>query len=156
MTFTTLINELGSFYEITLYFKKGNKQVTKVTFIDSLKIIPFSVKDIAKAFNLEEQKGEIDYKAYREKGHILTKEEREYIKNDVVIVAKALNVLFNQKLDRMTIGSNALHEYKHILGKSRFEHFFPKINKEIDEDLRSAYRRWLHLLKSKIQRERCG
>lgn len=115
MTFTTLINEMGQFYEITLYFEKGNKHVKKLTFIDSLKIIPFSVSEIAKAFNLKESKLEIDYKRPRRKGHILTEEEKAYIKNDVVIVAKALNVLFSEKLDRMTEGSNALHDFKEIL-----------------------------------------
>ena len=140
MTFTTLINEMGQFYEITLYFEKGNKRVKKLTFIDSLKIIPFSVSEIAKAFNLEISKLEIDYKRPRRKGHILTEEERAYIKNDVVIASKALNVLFSEKLDRMTEGSNALHDFKEILGKSKFEHYFPKLEYEIDKDLRKSYK----------------
>ena len=45
-TFTTLISDMGMFYQITIYFKKRKK----VKIIDSLKIIPFSVKEIAKAF----------------------------------------------------------------------------------------------------------
>ena len=141
MTFTTLINELGSFYQITLYFKKSKKHVKKLTFIDSLKIIPFSVKDIAKAFDLEEQKGEIDYKKPREKGHILTAEEKEYIKNDVVIVAKALNILFSKKLDRMTAGSNALYNFKQIFTNRKFDKFFPKLSFEDDKDIRYSYKR---------------
>ena len=48
----------------------------------------------------------------RKKGHELTLEEKEYIKNDVVIVAKALNVLFNEGLEKMTEGSNALFDFK--------------------------------------------
>ena len=52
-TFTTLISDMGQFYTICIYFEKGNKTVKKVTFIDSLKIIPFSVEQIAKSFNLE-------------------------------------------------------------------------------------------------------
>ena len=145
MTFTTLINEMGQFYEITLYFEKGNKRVKKLTFIDSLKIIPFSVSEIAKAFNLEETKLEIDYKRPRRKGHILTDEEKAYIKNDVVIVAKALNVLFSEKLDRMTQGSNALHDFKKGLGKSKFEHYFPKLEYDIDKDLRKSYKGRVYL-----------
>lgn len=66
-TFTTLISDMGQFYQITLYFEKGNKKVKKVTFIDSLKIIPFSVSDIAKAFNLPISKLEIDYNNPRKK-----------------------------------------------------------------------------------------
>ena len=51
-TFTTLINDMGQFYTITLYFEKKNKKVHKVTFFDSLKIIPFSFFLIATSFNL--------------------------------------------------------------------------------------------------------
>ena len=39
-------------------------------------------------------------------------EEKEYIKNDVLIVAQALNVLFKENLKKMTQGSNALNDFK--------------------------------------------
>ena len=93
-TFTCLISDMGMFYTIEVYFKVGNKKVNKVTFIDSLKIIPFSVDVIAKSFGLPISKLKIDYKEPREKGHILTPLEEDYIKNDVLIVAKALKILF--------------------------------------------------------------
>lgn len=139
-TFTTLISDMGQFYTICIYFKKGNKTVHKVTFIDSLKIIPFSVEQIAKSFNLEISKLKIDYNKRRRKGHILTQEEKEYIKNDVLIVAKALKTLFDEDLTKMTQGSNALNNYKEIIGKNMFSHLFPKLDYEIDKDLRKAYK----------------
>lgn len=125
-TFTTLISDMGQFYQITVYFEKKNKKVKKATFIDSLKIIPFGVEKVANAFNLPISKLELDYNLPRERGHILTDGEREYIKNDVLIMAKALKVLFDENLTHMTQGSNALNDYKNILGKSKFNHFFPK------------------------------
>lgn len=140
-TFTCLINEMGQFYSIVVYFKKRNKKVHKVTFIDSLKIIPFSVKEIAKTFKLPISKLEIDYNKERKKGWKLTLKEKEYIKNDVLIVAKALKLLFSQNLTKMTEGSNALNDYKDILGKYKFLHYFPLLDKKVDEDLRQAYRR---------------
>ena len=109
-TFTTLISDMGQFYQITVYFTKGNKKVHKVTFIDSLKIIPFSVDEIAKTFDLPISKLKIDYNKPREIGHILTEEEKEYIKNDVLIVAKALKTLFDENLTYMQEGSNSLHD----------------------------------------------
>lgn len=139
-TFTTLISDMGQFYQITLYFEKKNKKVHKVTFIDSLKIIPFSVDQIAKSFNLEISKLKIDYKKPRPKGWELTKEEREYIKNDVLIVAKALNTIFKEDLTKMTQGSNALNDFKTILTKSKFNHYFPPLDYEVDKDLRKAYK----------------
>jgi len=139
-TFTTLISDMGQFYQITLYFEKGNKRVIKATFIDSLKIIPFSVEQIAKSFNLPISKLTLDYNKPRRIGHILTSEEREYIKNDVLIVAKALKTLFDEDLTKMTAGSNALNNFKEILSKSKFAHLFPNLEYEIDKDLRRSYK----------------
>ena len=139
-TFTTLISDMGQFYSITLYFKKGNKKVKKVTFIDSLKIIPFSVDDTAKAFNLPISKLKIDYKKERYRGWRLTEEEKAYIKNDVQIMAKALKILFDEKLTKMTRAGNALADYKEILSKNRFDHFFPTLDYEVDKDIRKSYK----------------
>lgn len=139
-TFTTLISDMGQFYSITLYYSKGNKKVHKTTFYDSLKIIPFSVDETAKAFNLPISKLKIDYKKERYRGWILTEEERAYIKNDVQIMAKALKILFDEKLTKMTRAGNALADYKEILTKSKFMHYFPSLDYEIDKDLRKSYK----------------
>lgn len=114
-SYSTLISDMGLFYSIEVYFKVGNKKIQKVTFYDSLKILNFSVKDIAKQFNLPISKLEIDYMTPRERGHVLTEEEEAYIKNDVLIVAKALKTLFDEGLTKMTAGSNALFDYKKYL-----------------------------------------
>lgn len=139
-TFTTLISDMGQFYQIALYYKKGNKQVHKTVFYDSLKIIPFSVSETAKAFNLPISKLSIDYKKERPIGHILTEEEKAYIKNDVLIMAKALDVLFKENLTKMTRASNALADFKEIIGKSKFTHYFPSLEFDIDKDLRKSYK----------------
>ena len=138
-TFSTLISDMGLFYSIEVYFEVG-KKTKKVTFIDSLKIINQSVESMPKTFKIEENKLEIDYNAPREKGHILTCEEEAYIKNDVVIVAKALKYLFDMGLTKMTAGSNALSEYKEITRLNRFRSLYKPLNYEIDKDIRRAYR----------------
>ena len=138
-TFSTLISDMGLFYSIEVYFEVG-KRTKKVTFIDSLKIINQSVESMPKTFKIEENKLEIDYNAPREKGHILTSEEEAYIKNDVVIVAKALKYLFDMGLTKMTAGSNALSEYKEITRLNRFRSLYKPLNYEIDKDIRRAYR----------------
>lgn len=150
-TFTTLISDLGQFYSITLYYKKDkNKHVHKTTFLDSLKVINMSVKEIAKTYGLEISKLEIDYNAPRERGHILTEQEQDYIKNDVLIVAKALNILYKNDLKKMTAASNALNDYKEIISRGRFQHFFPLLDKNVDNDIRQAYKRGVYLLESYI------
>lgn len=139
-TFTCLISDMGIYYSIEVYFKVKNKRVSKVTFYDSLKIIPIPVVDIPKAFGLDIKKLEIDYIEERKEDHILTEEEKAYIKNDVLIVAKALKILFDENLKRMTTGSNALHNFKQIITKERFEHYFPPLTPECDADIRKAYK----------------
>jgi hypothetical protein len=137
-SFTTLISDKGQFYSMKIVFKKQGKKTTFVTIYDSLKILPFSVKAIAKGFNLPISKLEIDYKEKREIGHILTPKEVEYLRNDVDIVARALDVLFTQGLDKMTQGSNALFDYKRTITIKRFEQLFPI--PDYDADVRRSYR----------------
>lgn len=138
-TFTTLISDLGQFYSIEIFFKIGkNKNVNKVTILDSMKILNFSVDKIANDFNLPIQKLKIDYTERREIGHILTKEEVDYIRNDVEIMARALDIMFKENLTKMTIGSDALFIYKKDM--SNFNKYFPKLPFEIDKDIRKSYK----------------
>ena len=139
-TFTTLISDMGMFYTIEVYFSVKNKTVKKATFIDSLKIIPFSVSVIAKSFGLPISKLELDYNKPRELGHELTDEEKDYIKNDVKIVAMALKVLFDERLNHITSASNALHDFKKGYKDEKFSKLFPTIPYEIDKDIRQAYK----------------
>lgn len=138
-TFTTLISDTGQFYSIEIFFNcKNPRHVNKVTIYDSLKILNFSVEQIAKDFDLPIRKLKIDYKENREIGHILTNDEINYIRNDVEIMARALDIMFKQKLTKMTIGSDALSFYKSI--NVNFNKYFPVLPYEIDEDIRRSYR----------------
>ena len=56
---------------------------------------------------------------------MLTEDEVDYLRRDVQIPAKALKLLFNQGLQEITQGSNALHDYKKILGDKLFNYRFP-------------------------------
>ncbi len=137
-TFTCLISDTGQFYTIEIYFTVKGKKTNKVTIYDSLKVLNFSVDKIAKAFDLPIRKLKIDYKAYREVGHILTQEEIDYIRNDVEIMARAMKFMFNEGLNKMTIGSDALHYYKKI--NKNFTMYFPQLPYEIDMDVRKSYK----------------
>lgn len=137
-TFTTLISDMGQFYSSKIIFEKKNKHTNAVTLYDSLKILPFKVEQIAKAFGLPISKLKIDYDEYREPDHILTKTEIDYLRNDCEIVARALAVLFEQGLTKMTQGSNALFDYQRTIGKKNFERWFP--TPDYDGDVRQAYK----------------
>ena len=137
-TFTCLISDTGQFYTIEIYFTVKGKKTNKVTIYDSLKVLNFSVDKIAKAFDLPIRKLKIDYKAYRKPGHILTQEEIDYIRNDVEIMARAMKFMFNEGLNKMTIGSDALHYYKKI--NKNFTMYFPQLPYQIDMDVRRSYK----------------
>lgn len=137
-TFTTLISDKGQFYSMEICFERKGKEKKSLTIYDSLKILPFSVAAIAKGFNLPISKLEIDYNETREKGHVLTKEEIDYLRNDVDIVARALNTLFEQGLNKMTQGSNALYDYKQTVGNKNFNKWFPI--PDYDSDIRQSYK----------------
>ena len=139
-TFSTLISDMGLFYQMEIYFSVKGKRCKKVTIIDSLKILNMSVEQVAKSFGLPISKLELDYDTPRPRGYDLKDYEKDYITNDVKIMALALDTLFKQELTYMTAGSNALHDFKKTHTIWKFDRMFPQINKNIDEDLRKAYR----------------
>ena len=140
-TFQCLITDDGLFYSIEVVFRRHkSKKYEKVVFYDSLKKLPFKVAVIAKAFELKQSKGSIDYKAHRPRGYQLTQEEKEYIITDCQIVAEALKIQFEQGLKKMTNASDALNGYKKVIGKSTFEKWFPELPLELDADIRRAYK----------------
>ena len=132
--FTCVISALGKIYTM----KISHRGVT-VEFRDSLKKIPMSVAATARAFGLDILKGEIDYNAPRPIGHQLTHQERAYLDNDILIVARALKHQLNQGLDKLTVGSDALANYKDSLG-SLFTRYFPSVDADTDADIRHSYR----------------
>lgn len=139
-TFTTLISDKGLYYSIEVIFKLQGKKVRKVTFYDSYKLIPLSVEGIAAAFHLPFKKLEIDYSAHDDlpEGSPLSPKEDKYIRHDVMIVAYGIRFFLELGLDKMTIGSCALNEYKTIIGKKKFDLLFPP--SEHSEDIRQSYR----------------
>ncbi len=139
-TFNTMISDKGLVYQCEIIFYRKGKNIRRVVLQDSLKLIPLKVKEIPKAFGLEECKGEIDYKRHNElpPDSPLTEEEKDYIIHDVVIVAKAIKYMYSQGLDKMTVGACALDEYKRIVGKRTFQRWFP--TPEYHNDVKQSYR----------------
>ena len=117
------ISDMGQWYTIT--FKINGH---KITLKDSLKLLPFSVKKIGKDFKTKHQKLEMEYKGKRWAGCIITPEEMQYIKNDVLVMKEALIIMFSEGHNKLTIGSCCLAEYKRIVGKYDWERDFPRLD----------------------------
>jgi hypothetical protein len=153
-TFTTLISDKGMYYSIEVIFKLQGKNINKVTFQDSLKLIPLSVDKIAKAFKLPFTKGKIDYDKHNNlpPGTALTLEEIDYITTDVEIVATALEYFFEQGLTKMTIGANALADYRRSITDDNFDRWFPtpKYHQDVKQSYKGGFT-WLNpIYRSKL------
>lgn len=141
-TFNILMSDMGQLYKIIICFHK----TVRVEINDSLKLLPFKVEKIAKDFDLELEgkkirKLEIDYKAYRKEGHVLTDDEKEYVVHDTLIMAMALNYILKRGMSKLTIGSNALYNYKTTLKhKTDFKELFPLMSQAQDAFIRKAYK----------------
>lgn len=136
--FSMLVNEKNSWFAVDVCFWKKSHKKNSITFLDSLKVLNFSIERIAKDFHLPVQKLDIDYNKPRPFGYQMTDDEREYLSNDVKIVAIALRKMFETGFDGITIGASAL-KYYHKL-EPNFSKLFPKLEEDIEAFVRRAYR----------------
>ena len=140
-SFSVIISDVGQWYQIKITYKRFNKRVVRCTIYDSLKKLPLKVERLAKTFNLPISKLSIDYDEYRPVGYKLTEEEKNYVSNDCLIVAKCLYIQFSKELEKMTIGSDALNNFKGTIGgKNGFKYLFPVLPIDVDNDFRLAYK----------------
>lgn len=117
------ISDMGQWYMINFKYH-GHTYTLK----DSLKLLPFSVKQIGRDFKTKHQKLEMEYKGKRYAGCYISSEEMDYIRNDVLVVKEALISMFSEGHDKLTIGSCCLSEFKRIVGKYDFEKDFPRLD----------------------------
>lgn len=139
-TFHCTISNMGQWYVIEISYGYVKNKKKSVTIYDSLKKLPFPVKKIAKDFKLPMLKGEIDYDEFRPVGHQITEKEYQYIKNDIEIIAMALDIQLTQGLKKITNGTDSLSGFKSSIGTKQFEKHFPILTLEVDEEIRKAYR----------------
>ena len=128
-SFKYSISFMGSWYTITI---KTNNHIIEIR--DSLKLLPFTVKAIGSAFKTKHQKLEMEYVGFRYAGCVITEEEQKYIANDVLVVKEALEIMFQQGHNKLTIGACCLSEFKRGYDKADYNTFFPDL---YDIDLNS-------------------
>lgn len=146
--FISIIDNAAKWYELRVRWENGKT----TTFRDSLKKIPMTVANVAKAFGLPMSKGDIDYHMFRPKGYKPTPEEIDYVKRDCQIVALALIQQLGQGMKRLTVGSDSLNEFTTLMGgKTAFERLFPVLAPEVDADIRHAYRGGFTFVNPKFQ-----
>ena len=160
-SFKYSISDKGMWYSIII---KVNNHFIEIR--DSLKLLPFSVKRIGESFDTKHKKLDMEYTGFRYAGCEITSDEKKYIANDVLVVKEALEIMFNEGHNKLTIGSCCLDEFKNICNHSTsimldYKEMFPDMyDVSIDESvykygtagdyIRKSYRGgWCYLVKGK-------
>lgn len=155
-TFKYSIADKGQWYSIII---RTNDKFIEIR--DSLKLLPFSVKRIGQSFKTKHQKLEMEYTGFRYAGCEITDKEKEYIANDVLVVKEALEIMFTEGHNKLTIGSCCLAEYKSIVGKEDYAQMFPSLTDieldisehkypNVDAWIRKSYKGgWCYLVRGK-------
>lgn len=160
-SFKYSISDKGMWYSIII---KVNNHFIEIR--DSLKLLPFSVKRIGESFGTKHKKLDMEYTGFRYAGCAITDEEKKYIANDVLVVKEALEIMFQEGHNKLTIGSCCLEEYKAICKVSTknsydYDEMYPDVyDMTIDkkehrynnagEYIRRSYRGgWCYLVKGK-------
>ena len=157
-TFKYSISDMGQWYTITV--KTDSLHTLEIK--DSLKLLPFSVERIGKSFGTKHKKLSMEYTGLRYAGCEITDEEMEYIANDVLVVKEALEIMYNEGHNKLTIGSCCLSEFKSLMyTKDDYKLFFPDVYKidlnpdehkydNVGEWIRRSYKGgWCYLVKGK-------
>lgn len=121
-SFKYSISDKGQWY--TIIIKVNNKYIE---LRDSLKLLPFSVKRIGDSFGTKHKKLEMEYTGFRYAGCEITEDEQKYIANDVLVVKEALELMFKEGHNKLTIGSCCLEEFKAGYSKEDYETLFPDV-----------------------------
>lgn len=153
-SFKYSISDNGQWYSIIIKCKRHIIEIR-----DSLKLLPFSVKRIGDSFGTRHKKLDMDYEGYRYAGCAITDTEKEYIANDVLVVKEALEIMFSEGHDSLTIGSCCLNEFKKCYDKQDYVTLFPDLTlvdcnidkyTNADKYIRKSYRGgWCYLVKGK-------
>ncbi len=144
-SFKYMIAEQGQWYSITIRTPKGYI----IELRDSYKLLPFSVADIGKGFKTKHQKLDMEYVGYRYAGCEITDEEKKYIANDVLVVKEALEIMYDEGHNKLTIGACCLQEFKNTYDEDLYNQLFPKLDTfMLDESVYGAVNAEKYIRKS--------
>lgn len=158
-TFKYMISDMGQWYTIKI---RMNNKLIEIR--DSLKLLPFSVERIGQSFKTKHKKLDMEYTGKRFAGCEITNEEREYIKNDVLVVKEALEMMYQEGHDKLTIGSCCMNEFKRGYYRDEYKRLFPNLydmplNEEIygaisaGEYIKNSYRGgWCYVVPEKANK----
>lgn len=125
-SFKYLISDKNLWYTLTIKSPTG----CIIEMRDSLKLMPFSLLELGKAFKTIHQKSDMEYAGERHRGGLITDDEKIYISNDVLVLKEALEYMFKSGHDRLTIGSCCMAEFRKLSVTSNNPNWYAKVIKE--------------------------
>lgn len=132
-TLKTVISDKGQWYTITI---KSRGLIIEIR--DSLKLIPMSIATIGDSFGTKHRKTEIEYTGFRQPYGVITDKEKEYLSNDLYVLKEALEIMFNDGHNKLTIGSCCFSEFKSTVDKEDYNTWFPNLF-EVETPLGMSY-----------------
>ena len=124
---TYVITDLGIWYTISVNYKGYI-----IEFRDSLKLLPFSVNDLSKAFDTKYKKLDMEYKGERKAHGVITMEEREYLANDIRVPKEALEKFLTEisatRNPPLTIAQASLRDFRTEFTQEQWETLFPNLS----------------------------
>ena len=142
--FKTSISQMGQWYYIKI---KWNHTLLEIR--NSLKLMPSSLANIGKSFGTKHQKLTMEYTGDRAAYCEISEEEQEYIKNDVLVLKEALEMMFDAGHNKLTIGSCCLSEFKSGYTRQDYNITFPDLREEpLHYDFCGFFNMWEYVHKS--------
>ena len=149
-TYSYAISDMGQWYFIRLKYKNKIVEIR-----DSLKLLPMQLKKIGKDFKTKHQKLDMEYTGFRYSGCKITDAEKQYIKNDVLVLKEALEIMFDKQHNKLTIGACCMTEFKNDYTKDMYKAMFPNLTEltcyihcdmSVDDWIRKSYKGgWCYL-----------
>lgn len=121
-TIICVISDMGMWYSVYIRVKSRTIELR-----DSLKILPFTLKQAGKAFKTKHQKLDMEYKGERSSNYVITPEEKSYIENDVYVLKECIEFMYSQGHKKLTIGSCCMAEFKKGYTKEALAELFPDL-----------------------------
>ena len=151
--FSGIVDNTGTFYSIKIPFQNSKGGINYVTINDSLKLFPTSIAKAAVDYGLEYMKGELDYDKIRYEGHIMTKEEEDYLQGDIVILRSLIEIAVKSNFKKLTIAGVAFNTYKQQLESKdvEFTTLFPTLSDIEYGFIKKAYRGGVSMVNSKYR-----
>lgn len=124
--FITTITDLGIWYTVSINYKGY-----LLEFRDTLKLLPFSVEELGKAFDTKHRKLKMNYKGNMHAYGEITEDQKRYITNDILVpkeaMEKFLSFIGETEKPPLTIGQCALKKFKEQFTHEQWLDLFPNL-----------------------------